>query len=235
MQQAIKRAKTYLNALKDLVYPRGCPGCGSALLRGESAICIACQIDLPLNPYFTQHNNEVMQVFSGRLPLQTANALLYFNKSGIAQGLIHSLKYEDNEAIGEYLGNMLGSKLKDILPLPVDIIVPVPLHPKKQETRGYNQCHSIARGLQSQLLADIDIHSVKRIKANPSQTRLNRAKRWDNVDGIFSIVDDNELTGKHVLLIDDTLTTGATLESCGRTILKAEKVKLSIATLAYAK
>jgi ComF family protein len=235
MQQAIKRAKTYFNALRDLIYPPSCPGCGSALLRGESAICITCQIDLPLNPYFSQQNNEVMQVFSGRLPLQTANALLYFNKSGIAQGLIHSLKYEDNEAIGEYLGNMLGRKLKDTLPLSVDIILPVPLHPTKQEARGYNQCHSIARGLQAQLGGDIDLNSVQRIKANPSQTRLNRAKRWDNVDGIFSLVDDGVFAGKHVLLVDDTLTTGATLESCGSTILKASNVTLSIATLAYAK
>jgi ComF family protein len=192
-------------------------------------------VDLPLNPFFNQPNNEVMQVFSGRLPLQTANALLYFNKSGIAQGLIHALKYQDNETIGEYLGKMLGKKLKEQMAEPVDSIIPVPLHPKKQKVRGYNQCLSIARGLQVELDAEIDNLSVVRTRANQSQTRLNRARRWDNVAGIFKLQDPARVKHKHILLVDDTLTTGATLESCGQTILQAGDVQLSIATLAYAK
>jgi ComF family protein len=217
------------------MYPRSCPGCGAALLRNEPAICISCEIDLPLNPFFSQQNNEIAQVFSGRLPIQTANALLYFNKSGITQGLIHAIKYQDNEALGEYLGKMLGKKLKALLAIPVDLILPVPLHPDKEKLRGYNQCHSIARGLQNELGIEIDTTSVNRIKSNASQTRLNRAKRWDNVDGIFSLSSAHSLKGKHVLLVDDTLTTGATLESCGNTVLQAQDVKLSIVTLAYAK
>ncbi len=235
MHRAINHVKTYFKALGDIIYPRTCPACGASLLRDEVALCISCHIDLPINPYFEQANNEVRAAFSGRLPLETANTLLYFNKNGIAQKLIHALKYEDNQAIGFYLGNLLGQKLLPTFKNVPEVIIPVPLHPDKEKLRGYNQCHSIAKGIAEALGSQVNTTAISRIKANPSQTKLNRAKRWDNVKGIFSLNAPQELEGKHVLLVDDTLTTGATLESCGNTALLAGNVKLSIATLAYAK
>ena len=234
MYLALRSLKSYLRAFTDLIYVRTCPGCGAAMLRAEKFICLGCQVDLPLNPFFHSSENEIKAVFSGRLPLRTANTLLYFTKNGIAQHLLHALKYQDREDIGEFLGEMLGAELvkTDCKP---DIILPVPLHKSKQKQRGYNQCHSIALGLQRELGGAITFDAVERSVANPSQTKLNRAKRWDNVDGIFSLQKPQLLANKHVLLIDDTLTTGATLESCGQTILQAENVAISIATLAYAK
>lgn len=234
MQQALKGLKSYVLALRDLVYPRSCPGCGASLLRNERVICIACNIALPINPFINLPDNEITRVFSGRLPLRTANTLLYFSKNGIAQQLIHKLKYEDREDIGLFLGNLLGSVLNDTMPEKPNLIIPVPLHPDKEALRGYNQCHSIALGLQQELGGEVSTDSIIRVKANPSQTKLNRVKRWDNVKGIFEVIDANQLESKHVLLVDDTLTTGATLESCGSAILQAKNTSLSIATVAYA-
>lgn len=226
--------KRYFKAFIDLFYTRSCPGCGNSMLHQEKFLCIACQLDLPVNPFFHAVSNEVKTVFSGRLPLETANSLLYFSKNGIAQGLLHALKYQDREDVGVYLGEMLGEELVKA-GYKADILLPVPLHPSKQQKRGYNQCHSIALGVQRSLGGAITFDAVERTIANPSQTRLNRVKRWDNVSGIFELKKPEILRNKRVLLLDDTLTTGATLESCGMTVLQAEGVKLSIATLAYAK
>ena len=226
--------KRYLKAFVDLVYTRSCPGCGNSIMHQEKFLCIACQLDLPANPFFHAEINEIKTVFSGRLPLETANSLLYFTKNGIAQGLLHALKYQDRENIGIYLGEMLGEELAKSGYRP-DLLLPVPLHSSKQKQRGYNQCHSIALGVQRTLGGSITFDAIERTTANPSQTKLNRIKRWDNVSGIFELKKPEVLKNKRVLLIDDTLTTGATLESCGMTALEAEGVRLSIATLAYAK
>jgi ComF family protein len=189
---------------------------------------------LPLNPFFDSPNNEVHQVFAGRLPLVAANSLLFFTKNGIAQGMMHALKYQNRQDVGEFLGRRLAIELQKTGVNP-DVILPVPLHPSKQKTRGYNQCHSIARGMRSVFRCDINYRDVRRTTSNQSQTKLNRVQRWDNVKGIFKVKNTKRLENKHVLLIDDTLTTGATLESCGQALLTIPGVKISVATLAYAK
>lgn len=227
--------KRYVEAFVDLIYPRSCPGCNNSMLHQEKMLCITCQLDLPIYPFFHSQNNEVQSVFAGRLPLETANCLLYFTKNGIAQGLLHALKYQDREDIGMYLGELLGAELLRS-GYRADVLLPVPLHPDKQKARGYNQCHSIALGVQRALGGGmIAYDAIERTTANRSQTKLSRIKRWDNVSGIFRLVNAEALANKRVLILDDTLTTGATLESCGITALEAGNVRLSIATLAYAK
>lgn len=226
--------KRYMRAFVDLIYTKSCPGCGASMMHQEKQLCISCQLDLPINPYFHTATNEVKTVFSGRLPLETANSLLYFTKSGIAQGLLHALKYQDREDLGLYLGSLLGAELAKT-GYAADVLLPVPLHPSKLKKRGYNQCHSIALGVQRTLGGAISFDAIARTVANTSQTKLNRANRWDNVSGIFQLKNPDVLENKRVLLLDDTLTTGATLESCGMAVLEAKGVKLSIATLAYAK
>lgn len=227
--------KSHLKALINLFYPKACTGCGVALLREEEFLCVGCELELPINPFLGEENNEIKSVFAGRLPLQWANTFLYFSKNGIAQHLIHALKYEDRQDVGRFLGYRFGQELAKSSSLMVDAIIPVPLHPDKEKLRGYNQCLSIAEGLASALNCVVLDAVVERNVANPSQTKLNRAKRWDNVSGIFSLIKPSAIANKHILLIDDTLTTGATLESCGSEILKADGANLSIATLAYAK
>lgn len=233
MQVATTNLKRYWTAFLDLVYTRTCPGCGGSMLFEEKIICLDCQIDLPINPYFHLESNPVKQVLAGRLPLEMANSLLFFHKNGIAQGLLHALKYHDREDIGIFLGELLGEKLSKTRYKP-DVILPVPLHPSKQKKRGYNQCHSIALGVQRTLGGAISFDAIERVKANTSQTKLNRIQRWDNVSGIFELKKPEMLSGKHILILDDTLTTGATLESFGATALKAGNVTLGMAAVALA-
>jgi ComF family protein len=227
--------RTYWRALINLFYPKSCVGCGVSLLREEDFLCISCEIDLPLNPQLLEHDNEIKTVFAGRLPLVTANTFLYFSKNGITQHLMHQLKYKDRQDVGSFLGQRFAEELKLFYTLPVDIVIPMPLHPDKEKLRGYNQCSSIARGMADVLHCEVREDVIIRSTANPSQTKLNRAKRWDNVKGIFELVNAEAIANKHVLLIDDTLTTGATLESCGSELVAGKNTQLSIATLAYAK
>lgn len=224
---------SYIRALINLFYPKACVGCGLSLMREEEFLCVGCEMELPINPFLNEPNNEIKQVFAGRLPLKSANTFLYFSKNGITQRLIHGLKYEDRQDVGNMLGYRFGLELA-ALNNSYDAIIPVPLHPDKEKTRGYNQCLSIAQGLSQALNCIVLDDVVCRNVANPSQTKLNRAKRWDNVSGIFSLINPEAIANKHILLIDDTLTTGATLESCGSEILKAPGTMLSIVTLAYA-
>lgn len=231
----MKTIVSYLKSLQSLFYPEACVGCGSSLLRNEDLICLGCELNLPVNAFIQHAKTPALQVFDGRLPLVYAHSFLDFSKNGIAQHLIHALKYQDREDVGEFLGRRFAEKLDHLQVATPDVIVPVPLHKTKYKTRGYNQCSSIARGMQQVWNCDVADNAVNRAVANPSQTKLSRARRWDNVKGIFTLKKPELLTGKHVLLIDDTLTTGATLESCGITILEANDVRLSIATLAIAR
>lgn len=227
--------KRYWQSFIDLLFPKACAGCNRPLLREESFLCTHCELELPINPEINQQKNEVKEVFSGRLPLLWANSFLHFSKNGITQNLIHALKYQDREDLGFELGLRFGIHIKSILPEKPDLIIPMPLHPKKQQLRGYNQCQSIAAGLAQALETKVENEAMSRTVANRSQTQLNRANRWKNVQGIFSLDKPDSVAQKHIMLIDDTLTTGATLESCGIELLTADGVKLSIATLAYAK
>ena len=227
--------KTYLRALINLIYPKACVGCGLSLLHEEEFLCVQCEIDLPLNPFIHLQENEIKTVFDGRLPLVCANTFLSFSKNGITQHLMHALKYQDRQDVGEFLGRRFAAELDTFFTPQIDIIIPVPLHPEKQYLRGYNQCSSIAKGMATVLGCAVLEDVIVRNTSNTSQTKLNRAKRWDNVKGIFELVNPNAIANKHVLLIDDTLTTGATLESCGSEVIKSPNTLLSIATLAYAK
>ncbi len=226
---------SYLQSFFNLIYPKSCLGCGNPLLRNEKLLCVGCQIELPINPEINLDNNTVKVVFSGRLPLESASTFLIFSKGGITQHLIHALKYQDRQDLGYYLGQLFGAEIASSFSVPIDYVIPVPLHPKKEALRGYNQCNSIANGLALALNCTVLNTAVERTLENPSQTKLNRAKRWDNVKGIFELKEPELIKNKHLLLVDDTLTTGATLESCGLELLKAEGIKLSIATLAHAK
>jgi ComF family protein len=196
----------------NLLFPELCNACGNYLYHGEKEICTKCLFDLPYTDFHLFHQNRVAQQFWGRLPITAAMALLYFKKGTKVQQLLHQLKYNDRTEVGVKLGNLLGEKLKQSAYYNnVDLIIPVPLHPKKQKQRGYNQSQFIAEGLASVLEIPTSADNLVRDKMTESQTKKARYTRYENMQEVFSVSKPNDLNGKNVLLIDDVITTGATL------------------------
>lgn len=221
--------------LLDLFFPHLCVVCKSKLVEFEQYICLDCLANLPKTNYWNERNNKLEQFFAGRFPFERVAAFAYFVKGGSIQQIIHELKYRNNPQIGEFAGRLCVKELNDSDFLDgIDCIIPVPLHPKRQKQRGYNQSYEIAKGISLATHIPVDSESLVRIVNNPSQTKNSRFDRWKNVENIFSVIDSNKFKGKHVLLIDDVMTTGSTLESCAREILKSHCCRISIFTLASA-
>ncbi len=176
-----------------------------------------------------------MDIFNGRLPLFSATSFLFFSKGGETQQLIHKLKYKGHKEIGLYLGRMFGNQLNGSeLFRTADIIIPVPLHPRKEHKRGYNQSLMIGEGMASRMNARVFPDVLYRKIHTSSQTKKSRYERWENVKDTFEIKKGERLERKHVILVDDVITTGATLEACGNKLLEIPHIRLSIASLAYA-
>ena len=227
--------KTYWNGLVTIIYPHMCVACGEPLVKSEEFACTTCMYQIQRTNYHLVKENPVAQLFYGRIDLIFATSYYGFDKGGIFQKLIHQLKYKDLKEVGEMLGKEMGRGLLESPHLPpIDAIIPVPLHKKKQKKRGYNQSEHIAIGLASALKTEVDTTTLKRISYTGSQTKLSREKRWKNVEECFSSKDNAALINKHVLLVDDVLTTGATIEACFLALQKIEGIRISVATLARA-
>ena len=223
--------------LKDfihLLYPPCCLCCHTVLDPHEKHVCLACITQFPRTYFERISMNTVEQVFRGRLLLEAATALWYFYPESKTQSLMHALKYHDSVDAGIYMGKLLGKSIReaDRFPKP-EMLIPVPLHPGKMRKRGYNQAEVIAKGMQKVLDIPINTSALQRVAFNESQTKKGRFARWQNVETIFKAIKPKEVLGKHVLLIDDVLTTGATLEACGKQLQEAGVSALSIATVAY--
>lgn len=223
------------NDVIGLLFPELCNGCGTHLYYSEKEICTKCLYDLPFTDDYLFKENRVAKQLWGRLPFNAAMAMLYFKKGTKVQNLIHGLKYKNKTALGVKLGNLLGEKLKlSEFYTGIDLIIPVPLHPKKERTRGYNQSKYIADGIAEVLNVTVSDAYLSRKIATSSQTKKSRYNRYENMQEVFHISHPEELKLLHILLVDDVITTGATLEACGNTLLKANSIKLSIAALAFA-
>lgn len=224
-----------LRSFFNLFYPKLCSSCGSALRRNENVICTICIIDLPRSSYYLDNDNPVAKMFWGRVKLEAAIATFIFVKKGKIQKIMHELKYNGNTEVGEILGIELGKDFKRIEHLPkVDFVIPVPLHPKKQKLRGYNQSDFIANGVAKILECEVGFDILVRKDHSDSQTKKSKYERWENVGSIFKVGRKEELFGKHVLLVDDVITTGSTLEGCCLALQEIEGIKISIGTLASA-
>lgn len=223
-----------LNYLFDLFYPKICMSCGNALKSQEEILCIKCLLRLPKTGFQFHEDNPISRVFWGRINIEAATSFLFFSKQGRVQSLMHNLKYRGQKEVGIKLGSLFGEDLiKSPLFQNIDYIVPVPLHPKKLTKRGYNQSLMIAKGLSESMQIDIN-QDLKRKIHSSTQTKKSRYDRWKNVKDIFELSENNKLEGKKILLVDDVLTTGATLEACANKLFKVKGISICIATLAYA-
>jgi len=226
---------SFVEDFVSLFFPRICFACGNSLYKHEEVLCTYCLFRLPKTNFHLEPDNPVSRMFWGRIKLESASSFCYYRKEGRVQNLIHQFKYRGKKEIGSFIGKLYGLSLKDIESFyDIDMIVPVPLHPGKLRKRGYNQSELFGHGLSESLEIPIDKTSLVRTQASSTQTKKSRYKRWENVESIFSVKSPENLKGSHILLVDDVVTTGSTLEACAQVLLQVEGVKVSVVTMAYA-
>ncbi|MCG9879331.1 MAG: ComF family protein [Bacteroidia bacterium] len=224
-----------LQHILHLLYPNLCLNCNKSLVQTERYLCLLCQLNLPeTNDHLTKENS-VEKTMWGRIPFERAFSFLYFNQKGVTQRLLHELKYRGNEELAVYLGEIYAARIKQTAQNHgIDAIVAVPLHASRLKKRGYNQSFAFAEGIAKGLEIENLSSAVERRKATDTQTKKSRAERWKNVSSIFCVTQAEVLQQKHILLVDDVITTGATIESCGQEIIKTVDCTLSIASIAFA-
>ncbi len=231
--------KTFTRLLQhasNLLYPNLCLACGQNLSNEETCICISCHYHLPKTHFNLDEENYFTEQFWGRIPIEGASSLYYFSKGGRTQRLMHNLKYRGQRQVGIQLGELLGKKLSQTnLSQEIDLILPVPLHYRKEKIRGYNQSDMLAQGISKSMQIPWRKDILFRQENTSTQTQMSRIDRFQNVKEAFQIKRAEPIRNKHVLLVDDVMTTGATLEACGGKILEIEGVKLSLVTLVIAK
>jgi ComF family protein len=225
--------KVFLDFL-NLFYPKKCLLCGNNLVGDNKFLCTSCLYDMPKTNFHNKEDNKTAQIFWGRVNLNFASSFLYFYKGSKYRKLIHLLKYKNKPEIGVFLGELYGAELINVEKIKnADYIVPVPLHPKKQRIRGYNQSEEFSKGLSK--ILEIPVSNLLRRKIfTETQTKKSREERWNNVKDVFEPVDCKKVEGKHIILTDDVVTTGATLEACMLALKKCGDVKISVLTLGIA-
>lgn len=217
-----------------MFYPHTCSGCGIDVINKGLVLCPHCIARLPITNFGCKEHTPVEKVFRGRLPFVFATSFLYFTKHSVTQRLLHQLKYRGRKEVGLMMGRMMAEAgwFRDA-PEPVDVLVPLPLHKSRERRRGYNQAAAICEGIAAETKIEIVTDAVTRTSFTSTQTQKNRMQRWMNMSGRFELRKDELIRNRHVLLVDDVITTGATLEACGLLLLQAPGVRLSIASLAY--
>ena len=226
--------KEVKESLLQLIFPHVCSGCGSDLLSVESTLCLRCIDALPETDFEKKTDNPVEKMFWGRLTLESAASSYYFTKESLMQHLMHQFKYKNNKDLGLQLGRMMGYQLMHSERFAADALIPLPLFPDKEKKRGYNQSVLLCEGIAESLKVPVWNDVIIRPAHTETQTKKGRIERWKNMEGKFFLTNSEKIEGKHLLLIDDVVTTGATLEACGNELLKAGSVRLSIATLCFA-
>ncbi|MBO3099073.1 ComF family protein [Gelidibacter pelagius] len=221
--------------LLNLFFPQVCLSCDNPLEVNELYVCTVCRHELPLTNFESTTNNALTKKLYGRVLLRNASSLLWFSKKGLVQHLLHNLKYKGHEEIGEFLGKWLGEELSKRNEFKtVDVVIPVPLHSKRLKQRGFNQVHKFGKQLADALECDFNTEVLQKTKATTTQVFKDRIMRWINDDALFMVTEFETLKGKHILLVDDIITTGATIETCANALSKIEGVTISVATMAIA-
>lgn len=222
------------NSLLHLVFPGVCTGCGTDLVSDDAVLCLKCINNLPETNFERYANNPVEKKFWGRLPLISASAQFYFTRESLMQHLMHQFKYRGNKDLGFQLGRMMGENLQRSGRFMVDALIPLPLFASREKRRGFNQATILCEGMSEVMRVPVLTEVINRSQYTDTQTRKGRIERWLNMEGKFILNNSEAICGKHVMLVDDVVTTGATLEACGIELLKAGDVLISIATLCYA-
>lgn len=227
--------REWFDSILNLFYPRVCAACGETLLKDEETVCLKCRFTMPKTGYELNPDNPLAQKFYGRVRFHAVTACFFFAKTGKVQHLIHELKYKGNKEAGVFLGQQLGESIKEA-PLfqGIEYLIPVPLHPKREKQRGYNQSLMIAQGIHEVTGIAIGDKYLIRAVHTSTQTKKSADERFKNVKDIFEVRFSNELENKHILLIDDVLTTGATLEACAHQLENIPGITISAATAACA-
>ena len=220
--------------IRSLVFPECCMVCGGHITPSMNGICPRCRLDIPLTNYWLTDNNPSKECFDGLVPVYRGSSFFFYKGNSLWRTMIHRFKYGGMRQIAYNLGVWYGAELKaSTLYDDVDIIIPLPLHPIKSIMRGYNQSRYLAEGIAKMLGATVDSSAIRRTRNNPSQARLKRGERWESVDNLFRVTKPERLRGKHILIVDDVLTTGATLYNCMLAIHTAlPDARISFATLA---
>jgi ComF family protein len=219
----------------DLFIPSRCINCGTNLFKSEQHVCRECLSKIPMTNFIKNKDNAVSQIFWGRAKLEYAFSYYFFTKNGSLQNLIHEIKYHGAKELAFEMGRKFGNDLKqESFSKEFDVICPVPLHKQKEKLRGYNQSEWLASGLSDALKIPYNKSLLKRKVFTSTQTKKNRQQRWENVKDAFEVDEISKVANKHILLLDDVLTTGATLEACAQKLLEIEGTTVSVASLAYA-
>jgi len=225
----------YFTGFWALLFPSICKGCGTVLGSSREVLCRSCESKLPKTSFLDDPENPVAQMFWGRVPLENAVSLFYYRKGELLQNLIHQLKYHGGKETGLYLGRLAGKILNETkLIKGTDVLIPVPLHPRKQRIRGYNQSELLAQGISDIIGIKVETKAVIRTIHTESQTLRKRYERWQNVSNIFKIINYKQLIKKHIWILDDIVTTGSTIESLCHTLQEVPEVKMSVLTIGYA-
>ena len=224
-----------LRDLIALIYPRECTGCGEPLLKHEEEVCNFCYINLPKANFHLQQLNPVKNIFYGRVELETASSFYYFQKKGSVQKLLHAIKYKGNHELATILGNWYARDISaDQAVMQSACILPVPLHRRKLKQRGYNQSEAFGKGLAEGLNLPLNTTLLTRSEHTASQTRKSRYERWENVEDTFDVMPDDSLKHRYVTLVDDVITTGATIEACCQALQQIEGIKINVLSIAFA-
>ena len=219
--------------INNILLPQVCFGCNAQLFRGERVLCAVCRHEMPLTDHNFLEENAVDRIFYGRIPIKKAASFVFFSKNGIVKNLLHWLKYKNQEQIGAFFGGWCGSLLeKDGSLKKVDVVVPVPLHRKKLKKRGYNQVALFAQKIASSIGAEYRDDLLVKTLNTKTQTKKDRQLRWENSKEAFQLSCKAKTSFEHVLLVDDVITTGATIESCAKVLLQLKNVRVSVLSMA---
>lgn len=227
--------KTISDSLLQLLYPVVCAGCGTDAITSNSQLCVKCIHEIPATGFEAHSPNPIEKILAGRVRFEAATAQFYFTKESVLQRLMHQLKYRGNRELGRQLGAIMGALLLESGRFNgIDTLIPLPLFENKEKKRGYNQSKILCEGIKEVMQAEIVDDAVERPLFTDTQTKKNRVERWKNMEGKFRLLDSSLIEGKHVLLVDDVITTGATIEACSNALLEVKNLRLSVATLCFA-
>lgn len=227
-------ASAAISAISHFLYPSICLGCKKHEIGQNEWLCLSCLNALPFTGFENTRDNPVEQLFWGRLPISFASSCFFYVEKTPIQRLIHEVKYKERQAVGKWLGQIMGKQLETVFRSNmVDCMVPMPLHPKKQKQRGYNQASLLCEGINSITGCAFDEHILFRNYNTPTQTKKTRIERWDNVSEVFSIPCAAAINNKHIVLIDDVITTGASTEACAARLINEGARAVSVCSLAY--